>query len=56
VIPGNIVFRHSKLSANFGYLDGHVENLKTIDVDAARMIVYDFYTVIGIDPRTNLTP
>jgi prepilin-type N-terminal cleavage/methylation domain-containing protein/prepilin-type processing-associated H-X9-DG protein len=52
-VPGNMVFRHPKFSANFGYLDGHVENLKTIDVEGS-VFVQGTYTVIGNDPRTSV--
>lgn len=55
VVPGNMVFRHPHLSANFGYLDGHVENLRTTAVDAARMPIYPQYTIL-LDSRINLTP
>ena len=55
LVPGNMVFRHPKFSANFGYLDGHVENLRTTAVDAAKMPIHDQYTIL-VDPRINLTP
>jgi prepilin-type N-terminal cleavage/methylation domain-containing protein/prepilin-type processing-associated H-X9-DG protein len=52
IVPGNMVFRHPHLSANFGYLDGHVENLKTGDVDGN--VEFGAYTGVGLDSRTNL--
>ena len=33
-VPGNMVFRHPR-QANYGYLDGRVDNLTTGDVDGA---------------------
>jgi prepilin-type processing-associated H-X9-DG protein len=56
VIPGNLVFRHPKMSANFGYLDGHVENLKTTAIDAAPFPpAPNAYTIL-LDARVNLRP
>jgi prepilin-type N-terminal cleavage/methylation domain-containing protein/prepilin-type processing-associated H-X9-DG protein len=51
IVAGNPVFRHPHLSANFGYVDGHVENLRTTAIDAG---IFRGYTVIGNDKRTNL--
>jgi prepilin-type N-terminal cleavage/methylation domain-containing protein/prepilin-type processing-associated H-X9-DG protein len=55
IVPGNMVFRHPRFSANFGYLDGHVETLRTTDV-VGSVFQLGTYTVIGLDPRTHLTP
>jgi prepilin-type processing-associated H-X9-DG protein len=55
VVPGNMVFRHPHLSANFGYLDGHVDNLSTTDL-VGSVFIAGTYTVIGNDPRANLKP
>jgi prepilin-type N-terminal cleavage/methylation domain-containing protein/prepilin-type processing-associated H-X9-DG protein len=51
IVPGNPVFRHPHLSANFGYVDGHVENLRTTAIDGG---LYSGYTTIGNDKRTDL--
>jgi prepilin-type N-terminal cleavage/methylation domain-containing protein/prepilin-type processing-associated H-X9-DG protein len=52
IVPGNMVFRHAHLSANFGYLDGHVETLRTTDLDAN--VSFGAYSGVGFDVRTNL--
>jgi prepilin-type N-terminal cleavage/methylation domain-containing protein/prepilin-type processing-associated H-X9-DG protein len=53
-VPGNMVFRHPHISANFGYLDGHVENLRTTGVDA-KVFPQGTFTIL-YDSRINLTP
>jgi prepilin-type N-terminal cleavage/methylation domain-containing protein/prepilin-type processing-associated H-X9-DG protein len=52
IVPGNMVFRHRHLSANFGYLDGHVENLNTTDLFGNQQ--FGAYAGVGLDPRANL--
>lgn len=52
IVPGNMVFRHPHLSANYGYLDGHVENLRTTAVDGS--LIYGVYAGVGMDSRTSL--
>lgn len=52
IVPGNMVFRHRKLSANYGYLDGHVENLRTTAVDGS--LTYGTFSGVSTDRRASL--
>jgi prepilin-type N-terminal cleavage/methylation domain-containing protein/prepilin-type processing-associated H-X9-DG protein len=52
IVPGDMVFRHPNFSANFGYLDGHVETLTTKQVDGSA--VFGVYIGVGTDPRADL--
>jgi prepilin-type processing-associated H-X9-DG protein len=55
IVPGDPVFRHPHLSANFGYVDGHVENLRSTAIDGGSLPppLPSAYTCLN-DDRVNL--